>query len=71
MKKIIALALTFCFIGVFAQKKQITLEEIWRDKAFKAATFEGFNSMNDGMHYTQLDENNDLAKYELSTGKKI
>src|ERR1700751_890246 len=27
--------------------------------------------MNDGLHYTQLDENKDLAKYELSTGKKI
>ncbi|HKC66630.1 MAG TPA: DPP IV N-terminal domain-containing protein, partial [Bacteroidia bacterium] len=71
MKKIITFALTLCFIGTFAQKKQITLEDIWRDKVFRPAYFAGFNSMNDGLHYTQLDENKDLAKYELSTGKKI
>ncbi len=71
MKKIIIIALAFCFINAFAQKKQITLEEIWRDKTFKPAQFKGFNSMNDGVHYTQLDENNDLAKYELSSGKKV
>ena len=70
MKKIITLTLTCFFIVASAQKKQITLEEIWKDKVFKPVTFKGFNSMNDGVHYTQVDENNDLAKYELSTGKK-
>jgi len=71
MKKIITLVLAFYFVGSFAQKKQITLEEIWKEKAFAPKKFEGFNSMNDGLHYTQLDENNDLAKYDLSSGKKI
>ena len=48
MKKFITITLSLCLAGTFAQKKQITLEEIWRDKAFKAISFEGFNSMNDG-----------------------
>jgi len=71
MKKIITLALVLCFTGTFAQKKQITLEEIWKDKAFAPKRFAGFNSMNDGLHYTQVDENNDLAKYDLNSGKKV
>jgi dipeptidyl-peptidase-4 len=71
MKKVLNFALALCFVATYAQKKQITLEEIWKDKIFKPVTFLGFNSMNNGIYYTQLDENNDLAKYELSTGKKI
>jgi dipeptidyl-peptidase-4 len=70
MKKILSIVLVFFFVGAYAQKKQITVEEIWHDYAFKPASFGGFNSMNDGMHYTQLDENSNLYKYELNTGKK-
>lgn len=71
MKKIVALLLVLAVTTLNAQKKQITTEEVWRDYAFFPAMFPGFNSMNDGTHYTQTEENGDLAKYELSTGKQV
>ncbi|MBS1646689.1 MAG: S9 family peptidase [Bacteroidetes bacterium] len=60
-----------CTVGAFAQKKQITLEEIWRDKVFRSAYFAGFSGMNDGLHYTQLDEKGNLNKFELKTGNLV
>ncbi|HEX7414541.1 MAG TPA: S9 family peptidase [Bacteroidia bacterium] len=71
MKRNFIIALAFLFTGAFAQKKQITVEDIWKNYAFMPAHFGGFNSMNDGMYYTQLDSNLDLTKYELKTGKRI
>ena len=70
MKKIISLALTLSFFTGLTQTKQITLEEIWKNKTFTPKKFAGFNSMNDGLHYTEIDTNFNLGKYELSTGKK-
>ena len=71
MKKIGSIILVFFFAGAFAQKKQIAIEEIWHDYAFRPANFGGFNSMKDGLFYTQLDENSDLSKYELNSGKMV
>src|SRR5437867_1465892 len=62
MKKIIALVLVLTVVSVSAQKKKITAEDVWRDYAFFPAMFPGFNSMNDGAHYTQTEENGDLTK---------
>lgn len=56
----------------FAQKKQITMEDIWTKNTFKIKTVPGFNAMNDGKHYTQLETSGDTQKirmYDLESGK--
>ncbi|PSR11201.1 MAG: S9 family peptidase [Bacteroidetes bacterium] len=54
---------------VFGQKA-ITLENIWQDYTFIPESVPGFTFMNDGQHYTRL-ENNKIQKYDLRTGKLV
>lgn len=53
---------------VYAQKKQITLEDIWLDGTFRAASVPGFRVMNDGKRYVQLEPNGAINAYDLKTG---
>jgi len=56
------------------EKKQITLEDIWRDNTFRIKSVPGFNAMNDGKHYTQVDMENGhllINIYNLADGKKV
>lgn len=46
----------------FAQKKQISLEDIWEKRTFSAKSVPGFNFMNDGEHYTVLESNKLIKK---------
>ncbi len=71
MKKFLALILAFVFVSAAAQKKQITVENVWRDYAFMPAFFSGFNSMNDGASYTDVDSLGNLVKYELKSGNRL
>src|ERR1035437_356504 len=71
MKKFLILILAFVFISTSAQKKQISVEDVWRDYAFMPAFFSGFNSMNDGISYTETDGLGNLVKYELKSGNKV
>lgn len=71
MKRIALILLAFLFVTASAQKKQITTEDVWRDYTFFPVMFPGFNSMNDGTHYTQTEQNGDLTKYQLKTGKQV
>ncbi|HMQ61058.1 MAG TPA: S9 family peptidase [Flavilitoribacter sp.] len=48
-------------------QKNITLEDIWRDYTFYPNAVPGFNFMNDGRHYTQI-ERNRIQQYDLTTG---
>jgi dipeptidyl-peptidase-4 len=55
-------------------KKQITLEDVWRDNTFKIKSVPGFNAMKDGKTYTQIDEENGrqvINVYDLATGNKL
>jgi dipeptidyl-peptidase 4 len=59
----------------FAQtaKKQITLEDIWKNNTFKIKSVAGFNGMKDGERYTQIDKEGDkqvINIYDLGRGKK-
>ncbi len=57
----------FCFgINVQAQKK-VTLEAIWQNYEFYPKSVPGFNFLNDGRHYTRL-EDNVVKKYDITTG---
>jgi dipeptidyl-peptidase-4 len=71
IKKIAFLFLAFVFVTATVQKTQISVEDVWKNYTFFPAMFPGFNSMNDGVHYTQTEDNGDLAKYELNTGKQV
>ena len=56
------------FIGTsISAQKQITNEAIWRDYIFHAKSVPGFNFLNDGRHYTRL-EDNKIKKYDITTG---
>lgn len=54
--------------------KKITLEDIWARNTFAVRSVPGFNAMEDGLHYTQMDNNNGVQQinvYELATGNKV
>lgn len=73
-KKLFAVKLLILLVTpmVFAQqgKKDITLEEIWLEYKFMPEFVEGGKSMEDGEHYTIV-EDNGISKYAYATGKKV
>lgn len=73
MKKFLALLL-ICFVqGSFSQQK-ITLEDIWVKYAFSAKGAQGFNTMKDGVHYSDIEENDGttiIAKYLIKNNSKV
>lgn len=55
-----------------AQKKNVTLEDIWMKGTFRMQSVFGLNSMEDGAHYTTLESNKNqtfIVSYEYKTGK--
>jgi len=66
--------LTFIFVSVSinlnAQQNnaKISVEDIWEKYEFVPRSVPGFNFLNDGKHYTRLEENK-IKQYDLTTGK--
>ena len=59
---------------VEAQKKNISMEDIWTRYLFVQESVSGINSMNDGIHYTSLDRKNGgsaVVMYSYETGKEL
>ena len=55
-------------LGVTLHGQQdITLASIWQDFEFSPKSVPGFNFLNDGRHYTRL-EDNVIKKYDITTG---
>ncbi|KAA3651841.1 MAG: S9 family peptidase [Bacteroidetes bacterium] len=55
-------------------KVDITLADIWKDYKFYSKSVSGLNSMNDGLHYTVLENGENgksIVKYAYSTGEKV
>ncbi len=75
MKKILILSLSFLLIiPLFAQKRDITLDDLWKDYAFFPKSIDDFNSMNDGEHYSTMEkteEGQEIIKYQFKNGKKV
>ncbi len=65
---------SFLIIGQStAQKKDITLEDVWQYYAFFPASVSGFNFMNDGKHYAKIDDDRNakgIFEYDITTGEK-
>lgn len=51
-------------------QQPITLEDIWKDGTFRTKGVAGFNFLNDGRHYTRL-EDNMIKKYDVTTGEWV
>ncbi len=75
MKKLFLLFIAFT-ATVHAQKKDITLEDIWSDNTFMAESLNSFHSMKIGDYYTILNvdeksQNTSLDKYNYKTLAKV
>jgi dipeptidyl-peptidase-4 len=69
MQRLIFLLIaTLSFLNLSAQN-QIRVEDVWSKGIFRAKSVPGFNFMNDGRHYTRL-ENNRIVQYDLTTGRQ-
>ncbi len=65
------LVLLLFFSGaILAQngQKKLTLEEVIQGNAFAQASVRGLRSMNDGVHYTSLQNGNKIIQYDYETG---
>lgn len=77
MQRIILLLCLWAFsFDTIAQseKKDITLEDIWKKGSFRIKSVPGFNAMDDGKRYSQLDAvegKQIISIYSLATGEKL
>lgn len=59
----------------FAQKKAITLEDIWQKGTFAMKSVPGFNALKNGTQYTQIEKgetgSTQINIHDLATGKKV
>jgi dipeptidyl-peptidase-4 len=70
IRQILLLILVSISITVFSQKK-IELKDVISDRIFSQKTISGLRSMNDGMSYTTLEDDNKIVKYSYKTGEKV
>ncbi len=75
MKKTLLPLLLFAAFFASAQtdKKPVTLEDIWKDHTFRIKSVPGFNALQDGKRYTQIDKDGErqiIRVYGLEKGKK-
>ena len=75
MKKLLTLLLAILIITpTFAQKRDITLDDLWQNYTFYPSYIGGFNSMNDGEHYSTMERTEDgqeIIKHQFKDGKKV
>ncbi|MBB4079114.1 dipeptidyl-peptidase-4 [Lewinella aquimaris] len=56
-------------VGLSAQQKAITLEDIWADYTFNPDGVSGFNFLQDGRSYVRLEDNR-VVTYDIATGNR-
>ena len=75
MRKLLLIG--FIILGNLAiSQEQLTNELIWYSREFSTGYVSGLNSMNDGLHYTQMDydretESLSINKHSYATGEKV
>ncbi len=70
MKKLFLIALLMPCI-LWAQKKQITLEDIYKLGTFRGESVPGFRSMNNGQFYVEADAKLGLLQKDFVTGNTV
>lgn len=74
MKSIIAALCLLMPLWSGAQTKEFSLKEIWGSPTFRPSFVMGGMSMNDGLHYTELEQVEEglvLNQYAYATGEKV
>jgi dipeptidyl-peptidase-4 len=74
MQKSTFLLIIILLFGQFilAQTKQITIEDLTKKGIFSAERIDGLRSMQDGLHYTALEEGGTkIVKYSYKSGKVV
>jgi dipeptidyl-peptidase 4 len=64
------LVLSVLQAGMVQAQSAITLEDIWQRGTFNARTVPGFNFLQDGRHYTRLEQGK-VNQYDILTGDKV
>ena len=67
---IFAATLLIAFSTSAQNDKKITLEDIFVKNTFRASSVNELRPMNDGEHYTTLENNAQIVKYNYKTGKE-
>lgn len=57
--------------NVAAQQKSVTVDDLYLNYSFRAKGVRGIVSMNDGIHYTTLENGKKINQYEYATGKLV
>lgn len=69
---LILLILVSAGVQVMAQSKQLSLNDFFRDGTFRSKGVYGIRSMNDGEHYTVLENGGKkIVKYSYKTGQPV
>ena len=72
MNKTLLLISLLLPLTLLAQKKTVTLEDLNKNHTFYAKSVSGLESMNDGIHYSTLENNaTQIVKYAYATGKQV
>jgi dipeptidyl-peptidase 4 len=67
------IALLYSGIITGQEKRQITMDDLWKNGTFRVKDVPGFNAMKDGKRYTQADRDGDkmyIRVYDLQSGKQ-
>ena len=67
MRRILFLTFLLSAFQLNAQKKSITLEDLWRDNTFEIKSVPGFNALKDGEHYTSLSVRDSIRTIQIKS----
>ncbi len=68
---VLLIAQLFFFTSIFAQKTDFTIDDIFSSSKFYGKSVYGLRSMNDGLHYSAIENDSTISKYSYKTGKKV
>jgi len=72
MKRLfLSVILIFWTISILSAQKKIELEDLFVKGTFSEKTVQGLCPMNDGLHYTTLEDGNKIVKYSYQTGEQV
>ena len=72
MKFLFTIFLLFSVLNCISQTHNaLKLEDFIVSNTFRSKTIEGINSMNDGIHFTSLKNENSIVKYAYKTGEAV
>ncbi|HET6558649.1 MAG TPA: S9 family peptidase [Prolixibacteraceae bacterium] len=70
IRKLLVLFLISVSLTAFSQKK-VELQDVVKDKIFSHKTIPGLRSLNDGIHYSALENGTRIVKYSYKTGQVV